>query len=98
VIIGDPPVRAILTGDNSDNPKLKFIDGESVLESGALIVTSGHGGVFPPGLPVGIVAGQIAGQTWVQTFVDWRNLGYVRVVDFGENLDPAIKERAADAG
>jgi rod shape-determining protein MreC len=98
VIIGDPPVRAILTGDNSDNPKLKFIDGEAALESGALIVTSGHGGVFPPGLPVGIVAGQIAGQTWVQTFVDWRNLGYVRVVDFGENVDPAIKEGPADAG
>ncbi len=89
VVVGDPPVRAILVGDNSDNPKIKFVDGEDPLTAGDLIVTSGHGGVFPAGLPVGVVAGEIGGQTWAQTFVDWRNLAYVRVVDFGEKLDPA---------
>ncbi len=89
VIVGDPPIRAILAGDNGDNPKLKFIDGEGALEPGALIVTSGHGGVFPPGLPIGVVAGDVAGETWAQTFVDWRNLNYLRVVDFGDQPDPA---------
>lgn len=83
VIIGDPPVRAILAGDNRDNPKLKFIDGDTALEAGALIVTSGHGGVYPPGLPVGIVAGTVEGHILAQTFVDWRKLAYVRLVDFG---------------
>ncbi len=83
VLVGDPAVRAILVGDNSDNPKLRFIDGEQPLEPQSLIVTSGHGGVFPPGLPVGVVAGEIGREIWAQTFVDWRKLGYVRVVDFG---------------
>ncbi len=88
VVIGDPPVRAILAGDNRDNPTLKFIDGDVVLEAGALIVTSGHGGVFPPGLPVGVIAGEVEGRILAQTFVDWRNLAYVRLVDFGPAEQP----------
>jgi len=89
VVVGEPPERAILAGDNSDNPKLAFLDGEGPLKPGDLIVTSGHGGVFPPGLPIGVVAGDVAGETWVQTFVDWRKLEYLRLLDFGESLDPA---------
>jgi len=92
VMVGDPAVRAILIGDNSDNPKLKFIDGEDPLDPGALIVTSGHGGVFPANLPVGVVAGHRENETWAQTFVDWRRLDYVRVIDFGELPDPAAAE------
>lgn len=97
VLVGDPAVRAILVGDNSDNPKLKFVDGEGPLAPGDLIVTSGHGGVYPPGLPVGVVAGEVGLETLAQTFVDWRKLGYVRVVDFGERQDPALSE-ATDGG
>lgn len=96
VLVGEPGVRAILAGDNSDNPKLNFIDGDGPLEPGTLIVTSGHGGVFPPGLPVGVVAGQIGGETWAQTFVDWRKLAYVRVVDFGELEAPPDPEFMSD--
>ncbi len=98
VLVGDPAVRAILIGDNSDNPKLKFIDGEAPLAPGALIVTSGHGGVFPPDLPVGVVAGAIDGETWAQTFVDWRKLGYVRVLDFGEKADPTLEGARLKSG
>ena len=92
VLVGEPGVRAILAGDNSDNPKLNFIDGDGALEPGALIVTSGHGGIFPPGLPVGVVAGEVDGAVLAQTFVDWRNLTYVRVVDFGDPEPPPSLE------
>jgi len=92
VLVGEQAVRAILVGDNTDNPKLRFVDGDDALAPGALIVTSGHGGVFPPGLPVGVVAGVVDGATLAQTFVDWRKLGYVRVVDFGGSVDPAIED------
>ena len=96
VVIGEPPVRAILAGDNSDNPRLTFIDGEGPLEPGGLIVTSGHGGVFPPGLPIGVVAGVVAGETLAQTFVDWRRLDYLRIVDFGDDIDPTLAKGPGD--
>lgn len=98
VLVGDPAVRAIMSGDNSDNPKLTFIDGEGPLEPGALIVSSGHGGVFPAGLPVGVVAGIIDGETWAQTFVDWRKLQFVRVVNFGEAETPPSPETLLNGG
>ena len=40
-------------------------------------------------LPVGVVAGEIDGKTMAQTFVDWRKIEFVRVVDLGEGEDPA---------
>lgn len=98
VVIGDAAVRAILVGDNSENPKLRFIDGEGPLAAGELIVTSGHGGVYPPGLPIGLVAGEVAGITLAQTFVDWRKISYVRVVDFGRSIDPRADAPVADGG
>ena len=45
-------------------------------------------GVFPPGLPVGVIAGEVEGRILAQTFVDWRNLAYVRLVDFGPAEQP----------
>ncbi len=55
VVIGPQGVRAILSGDSDGLPELRFIPPGSALSEGAAIVTSGDGGVLPPGLPVGIV-------------------------------------------
>lgn len=55
VVIGDKGVRAILSGDTDGLPELRFIPPGIALSEGEAIVTSGDGGVLPPGLPVGIV-------------------------------------------
>lgn len=55
VVIGHQGVRAILSGDSDGLPEIRFIPPGSSLSEGASIVTSGDGGVLPPGLPVGIV-------------------------------------------
>lgn len=47
--------RAILTGDNSRNPKLSFLTENSDWTEGDVVITSGDDGVLPPGLPVGYV-------------------------------------------
>lgn len=40
------------------------------LESGAVVVTSGHGGVFPTGIPIGSVAGVEGAETsWQRTYL-----------------------------
>lgn len=55
VVIGEAGVRAILSGDSDGLPEIRFIPPGVTLSEGAAIVTSGDGGVLPPGLPVGVV-------------------------------------------
>ena len=50
---------------------------------GERIVTSGHGGAFPPGLPVGQVFSVAEGDIRIQPFVDMSRMEYVRAVEFG---------------
>ena len=55
-------IHAILTGDNSSEPWLNFVERseDEALEEGDYIVTSGRGGVFPAGVAVGTL--QLASQ------------------------------------
>lgn len=73
-------IRAILAGDNSRQAKLSFLPPNARLEPGDRIVTSGHGGVFPAGLPVGRIASVSDGTIRVQGFADFDRLEYVRIL------------------
>lgn len=46
-------INAMLAGDNSTQPKLLYVPNKVKVETGQSLVTSGHGGIFPPGIPVG---------------------------------------------
>lgn len=83
VLVASTRERAVLAGDNSDRPTLVHLASEAAVSPGDPIVTSGHGGAFPPGLPVGVVASVAEGDVRVQPYVSWSRLEYVRVVDFG---------------
>ena len=83
VVIERTRERAIAAGDNSDRLRLLFLTSESRPQIGDRIVTSGHGGVFPPGIPVGVVVATIDGIVRVQPFVEPTRLEYVRLVDYG---------------
>jgi len=74
--------RAILAGDNSNEPKLLYLPQDAVLNPGARVITSGHGGAFPPDLPVGVVAESDHGAYRVITAADLGRISYVRLVDF----------------
>jgi rod shape-determining protein MreC len=82
VIVESARDRAILAGDNTNLPKLAFLPGNTVLKPGDRVVTSGDGGVFPPGLPVGRVASVGDGGIRVQPFVRLDSLEFVRTVDY----------------
>lgn len=85
--------RAILTGDNSPMPQLAFLPPTARPKTGERVVTSGHGGLLPAGLPIGVVAGQRDGIVRIQPFVAFDKLEYVRVIDFG----PLPPPEASDA-
>ncbi|MHA1569847.1 MAG: rod shape-determining protein MreC, partial [Alphaproteobacteria bacterium] len=83
VMIESSAVRAILAGDNSNRPRLEFLAPGARVAVGDRIVTSGHAGAFPPGLPVGTVVAAGDAAPRVQPFIESHWLEYVRIVDFG---------------
>jgi rod shape-determining protein MreC len=82
VINAASQARGILVGDNTDLPQLVFLPNQTQVSPGDPIVTSGHGGLFPPGLPVGVVGSVADGVTRVTPLVDWHRLEFVRVVRY----------------
>jgi rod shape-determining protein MreC len=75
--------RAVLAGDNSDRPRLLYLPARADIKIGDRLVTSGNGGIFPPGLPVGVVAAIDNGIVRVEPFAELSRLDYLRVVNYG---------------
>ena len=71
--------RAILSGNNADNPVLRFLPKNTVIEEGAEVVTSGDGGQVPIGIPVGVVRVDDDGRPFVDLQEDLHNLSYVEL-------------------
>lgn len=106
VVIEGSRQRAILAGDNSERPGLRYLDSGSAVSIGDRIVTSGQGGVFPPGLPVGVVAALDGEYPRVEPYADLSRLNYLRLLDYGLAdslpnplvLVPRVSKRAESPG
>lgn len=83
VVIETTRTRAILAGDNSERPRLIHMPPGAGVNVGDRIVTSGHGGAFPPGIPVGVVAQASETGVLVKPYVQRDRLEFVRAVDYG---------------
>ena len=83
--------RAILAGDNSPFPRLVFLPANASVNSGDIVVTSGHGGIFPAGLPVGRITRSDDGVVRVNPFVQFEKLEFVRVIDY-VSVPPEMSE------
>lgn len=81
VFIESSGYKAIMAGDNSEHPYILHRDDKVELKEGARVVTSGHGGLFPYGLPVGKIIFDDQGEPEVALFSDLQNMRYVRVVN-----------------
>lgn len=80
--------RAILAGDNSPEPVLQYLPYDAAPTPGERVLTSGDGGLLPPGLPVGVISQSDGGEVRVRLNVAFDRLDYVRVLAF-EPLAPA---------
>lgn len=89
VVVGSSRHRGVLTGDNSAQPELGFLPANARVAIGERVVTSGDGGLFPPGIPVGVITAIGDGGVRVQPLVDWDRLEYVRVLRFDLPRIPA---------
>lgn len=89
--------RAVMAGDNSDQPRLLYVSAGAPVNIGDRIVTSGNGGIFPPGLPVGVVAAIEDGVVRIDPYAELSRLDYLRVVNYGLSgvLPQPVEPRAS---
>jgi len=93
VVIAGSGDHAVLEGDNSALPRLRFLPLNPSFADGDRVLTSGRGGIIPPGLPVGNVR-ESGGQTRVTPLVDWSRLDYLTLTDPMPVPAPAVEEAA----
>lgn len=94
VMVGNERFLCILTGDNTDYPKLISIPEGAEISVGDRVITSGHAGVFPSGIAIGTVV-SVDGEIAVQPYVNAKTNEFVRLVDFGLD-DTLIKEETCE--
>ncbi|MBP2299577.1 rod shape-determining protein MreC [Azospirillum picis] len=96
VILANSRQRSILAGDNSDQAKLLYLPPDSPVQVGERVVTSGDGGLFPPGLPVGVVTAVSERGVRVLPSTDLARIEHLRLVDYGlpaADLEPSPESR-----
>jgi rod shape-determining protein MreC len=80
--------QAILAGDNSEEPGLIFLPLHPRMAVGQRVVTSGRGGLLPPGLAVGRISAIDDHKVTVTLVVDGQRLEYVRLLEYSEVVPP----------
>ncbi|MDC1382647.1 rod shape-determining protein MreC [Candidatus Puniceispirillum sp.] len=80
VILASSSWPGLTVGQNGPFLELQFLPGEAKPKIGELVLTSGHGGVLPNGLPVGRVDKIEGDKIRVSPAVDFRQLSYVSVL------------------
>lgn len=96
VMIESSRDRAFLSGDNTSRPLLTFLTADATVAPGDRVLTSGHGGAFPPGIPVGIVSSVSENTVRVAPLFQRHRIEYLRVVNYGlqgiiKNPDTLLK-------
>jgi rod shape-determining protein MreC len=81
-----------LSGDNTPAPLIEFVETPELVRPGDRVVSSGDGGVFPPGLLIGQVALGRDGRLRVRLSADYERLEFLRI------LRSQATERVYDPG
>lgn len=82
VVLAGSGDHAILAGDNEAQPKLLYLPQDAEVREGDRVMTSGHGGIFPPNLPVGVVSKTAHGFVEIAPLASMGRINQVRLIDF----------------
>lgn len=88
VIHAPSGLRAIAEGRNDDFLQLTFLSGNITIKAGDLIVTSGHGGIFPANLPIAEVISVADGFIMMKPTGLFNKIDHVRVLNYA----PLVRE------
>ncbi len=79
VVVKSSEEHAILVGDNTDMPILKYFPKTTRIKPGDLVETSGIGGTFPAGIPVGKVMEVKEEEIVIQPLASISTLNFVTI-------------------
>lgn len=80
VFVGSGSIRAMVAGNNTNHPRLIHLPPQVEVKAGDRVVTSGHGGLYPHGIPVGEVMASKDDELTVRLYADIDRTNYVRIV------------------
>ncbi len=86
VVVEESRHRAVVAGRNGRDIQLLYLSEEASVSVGQRLVTSGHGGVFAPGIPVGVITHVDGGDIRVKPIVDLDRIEHMQLVDFGRTV------------
>ncbi|MBL8675996.1 MAG: rod shape-determining protein MreC [Alphaproteobacteria bacterium] len=72
--------KAILSGNGDFLPTLVYVNDVKKIQIGEQIITSGLGGVFPPGFPVGVVETIENGKIKVRPYAPFQKIEWVQIL------------------
>jgi rod shape-determining protein MreC len=81
VVIGKNKWRAVIAGQNNDEPTLVHLPSGVKLKENMIITTSGHGGLFPSGLPIGKIKLTPDGGHFVDPYAIPNQFSYVKIIN-----------------
>jgi rod shape-determining protein MreC len=81
-------IQAMMTGDNTGQPALEMVSRLVTLHAGDQVVSSGDGGLLPPGLPIGTVVPDGHDGWRVALLADPASSQDVEVLDFSKPPEP----------
>jgi len=91
VLVGEAALRAVMSGDGTDEPFLEFLEDDSGLKEGDAVATSGHDGYIPAGLPVGRMVQR--GEGWrVELLEEPVGLEHVRIAELPQIFSPGYQD------
>lgn len=85
--------RVLLSGDNSSQPRIEFLESVELVRPGDRVVSSGDAGVFPAGVLVGQVVRGPDGRLRVRLAADYERLEFLRVLRYSGPEDIAESGR-----
>lgn len=96
VVFGKSETRGVLTGDTTSTPPVKFTPQNARPAIGDVVRTSGHGGMFPPGLSIGTVS-EVQPVIRVKLHADTDRIDFVSVLLFGRPETDDIADATSNA-
>ena len=82
IISNNSREHGVMSGKNDAMPQLLYLPKNSSISEGEIILTSGEGGIYPPGLHVGIVKTGTDGVKRVVPFARLYNLDHLSIIDY----------------